>query len=98
MGQRGRGDNHGFGRLTNLIPVGTTTTATDTTTDTTTTTKKISPHKKTKVPKTKTRIIRISEGLYERLYNHSRNYYNVESYETIISDLLDCYEKNNKPE
>ena len=35
-----------------------------------------------KIPKT--RIIRISELLYRRFVGHSRRYYNVETYETIL--------------
>jgi hypothetical protein len=46
--------------------------------------------------KKKTRIIRISEKLYDRLAEHSRHYYNHETYETILNDLLDCYDKHNE--
>lgn len=46
--------------------------------------------------KKKTRIIRISERLYERFSEHSRRYYNIETYETILEDLLDCYDKHNE--
>ncbi|HJT85595.1 MAG TPA: hypothetical protein VJ697_14025 [Nitrososphaeraceae archaeon] len=49
--------------------------------------------KKPKVPKD--RIIRVSEHLYMRLKGFSSRNYNVESYENIISDLLDSYEKDN---
>ncbi len=45
-----------------------------------------------KIPKT--RIIRISEQLYGRFAGHSKRYYNVADYETILSDLLDSYEKH----
>jgi len=49
-----------------------------------------------KIPKT--RIIRISEPLYRRFVGHSSRFYNVEDYETILSDLLDCYSKYNEPD
>lgn len=48
-----------------------------------------------KIPKT--RVIRISEPLYRRFVGHSKRFYNVESYEVILSDLLDCYSKHNEP-
>ena len=44
----------------------------------------------------KTKTIKISEPLFQRFLDHSRKYYNVEPYETIIEDLLDCYEKHNQ--
>ena len=44
----------------------------------------------------KTRTIKISEKLYERFCEHSRHYYNHETYETIIKDLLDCFDKHNE--
>jgi hypothetical protein len=47
-----------------------------------------------KVPKP-TRTIKISEQLFRRFVGHSRRYYNVESYELILSNLLDNFEKNN---
>ena len=30
------------------------------------------------------------------IYNHSCKYYDIESYEVILSNLLDCYEEHNK--
>ena len=39
------------------------------------------------IPKTK--IIRISNDLYQKFVDHSHRFYNVESYEVILSDLLD---------
>jgi hypothetical protein len=48
-----------------------------------------------KVPK-KTRTIKISEELYTRFREHSRRYYNVETYETILEDLLECFQEHNK--
>ena len=50
-----------------------------------------------KVPKP-TKIIRISESLYQRFVDHSHRFYNVESYEVILSDLLDCYSKQHEPD
>ena len=50
----------------------------------------------TKKPKIlKTRTIRITEETWKKLYEHSRKYYNVESVDTIILNLLDCYDKHN---
>ena len=46
----------------------------------------------------KTKIIRISDEMYQRFVHHSHRFYNVESYETILSDLLDCYSKQNTPD
>lgn len=79
----GHRNNMGFGNLTSLRPINTTT-------NTTNNNNKI---KKPKVPKT--RVIRISESLYERFHQHARKYYNVEPYETILENLLDCYDKHN---
>jgi hypothetical protein len=45
----------------------------------------------------KTRTIKISGHLYRRFVAHSKKYYNVESYETILNNLLDYYEKENRP-
>jgi hypothetical protein len=69
--------NIGFGNLSGLRPINTTTTTIV----------------KRKVPKTRT--IEISEDLYQRFREHSRRHYNIETYETIIKDLLDCYSKHN---
>lgn len=48
-----------------------------------------------KVPKP-TRTIKISEQLFGRFVVHSRRYYNAESYETILENLLKCYEEHNQ--
>jgi hypothetical protein len=45
--------------------------------------------------KKKTKTIKISEQLYDRFVEHSRKYYNVEPYETILLNLLDSFDKNN---
>ena len=42
------------------------------------------------------RTIRISEELYQRFREHSSKYYNIETYETILEDLLDCFDKHNE--
>ena len=42
------------------------------------------------------RTIKISEPLYQRLREHSSKYYNIESYETILGNLLDCFDKHNQ--
>jgi hypothetical protein len=43
-----------------------------------------------------TRIMEIPEPLYRRFVEHSRRYYNVESYETILENLITYYEEHNK--
>ena len=48
-----------------------------------------------KVPKP-TRTIKISEQLYRRFIGHSIRYYNVETYETILENLLNNFDKNNQ--
>jgi hypothetical protein len=45
---------------------------------------------------TTTKTMEISEQLYERFLDHSRRYYNVETYETILKNLLDCFDKHNE--
>ena len=45
--------------------------------------------------KNTTKTMKISGSLYQRLFDHSRKYYNVESYETILEDLLDSFDKHN---
>ena len=40
--------------------------------------------------------MKISEQLYQRFLDHSRKYYNVETYETVLENLLDCYDKHNQ--
>ena len=44
----------------------------------------------------KTRTIKISEDLYQRFREHSRRYYNIETYETILENLLECFQEHNK--
>ena len=43
-----------------------------------------------------TRIMKISEPLYKRFVEFSRRYYDVESYETILENLINYYEEHNK--
>ena len=82
MGKRfGKSTDVGLGRGSNLIL---------TTTETTNNITAIGGEKKT------SRTILISEKLYERLAEHSRHYYNHETYETIIKDLLDSFDKHNQ--
>lgn len=40
--------------------------------------------------------LRISEELYQKFYHHSRRYYNSDSYETILENLLNNFEEHNK--
>ncbi len=51
--------------------------------------------KKSKQPP-KTRIIRISEPLYQKFVNFSERYYNVESYSTILENLINEFESRNQ--
>jgi hypothetical protein len=84
MGIKGghKGNNSGFGNLTTLRVISSSNT-TNSTTD-----------NKNKIPKTS--IIRISEPLYRRFVGHSRRYYNVETYETILENLIKCYEERHQ--
>jgi hypothetical protein len=72
--------NSGFGRYTTLKEI--------TTLDNT--------NKKKKSKQPKTRIIRISEPLYQKFVNFSERYYNVESYSTILEDLINEFESRNQ--
>jgi hypothetical protein len=54
-----------------------------------------SNEKESKVPKP-TRTMKISEPLYRRFVGFSRRYYNVESYETILENLIKCYEEHHQ--
>jgi hypothetical protein len=45
-----------------------------------------------KIPKT--RVIRISEPLYQKFVNFSKRYYDVEPYDLILDNLLKCYEEH----
>jgi hypothetical protein len=49
----------------------------------------------TKVPKP-TRTIKINEPLFRRFVVHSKKFYNVESFDTIIENLLNSYEETPK--
>lgn len=83
MGKRfGKSTDVGLGRGSNLI----LNTTTETTNNTTTA---IGGEKKT------SRTILISEKLYDRISEHAHHYYNHETYETIINDLLDSFDKHN---
>jgi hypothetical protein len=81
MGIKGgkNGNNMGFGNLCNLKPVVTAVA------------EEKDPNN---IPKT--RIIRISERLYRRVCAHQKKYYkDVEPYETLLENLLDCYDKQD---
>lgn len=95
MGIKGghRGNNNGFGNLCNLkrvIPTSATTAIAravteseleeDTDTD--------------KIPNT--RILRISEPLYQKFVDFSHRFYNVESYDFILENLLKDFEEHNQ--
>jgi hypothetical protein len=84
--------NIGFGNLTGLRPVNTTSTVEiedqeDEDNENTTITNQYTDFN--------TKIMKITNNTYLRLKDHSRKYYDIESYDTIIKDLLDCYGKHN---
>ena len=86
MGIKGgkHGHNMGFGNLVNLRPViPTTTAATEGEEDTT-----------NKIPNTK--ILRISNEIYEKFVSHSQKFYDVVSYNEIIENLLKDFEFHNQ--
>ena len=87
------GKNTGFGNLVSLRPIDNNiiNEKSDTTTTTTAVTTSINKNKNST-----TRIICIPESLYKRFVEHSRRFYNVESYDTILNNLLNCYEENHK--
>jgi hypothetical protein len=78
------GKNTGFGNLVSLRPV----------IDTNNTTVITSTNKNRIIPATRT--IQISESLYKRFVEHTRRFYNTETYETILNNLINCYEEHNK--
>ena len=43
-----------------------------------------------------TKTMKISGSLYQRFLEHSSKYYNTETYETILEDLLDSFDKHNQ--
>ena len=77
--------------MSSLRPIVTTTTTTINNNNTATTTTK-----KDKTTSNKTRIMRISEPIYEKLKDHSRKYHDQPiSYDEIIEELCIFYNKNN---
>jgi hypothetical protein len=76
--------NHSFGNLCNLRPVNNTTTTTEPEGDLT-----------NQYTDLNTKIMKITLPTFERLKAHSRRHYNIETYDTIIKDLLDCYDKQH---
>lgn len=82
--------NIGFGNLTGLRSINTTTTTTATEQEDNTSTTNNQQYNDTN-----TKIMKITLHTFERLKEHSRRHYNIESYDTIIKDLLDCYDKHN---
>jgi hypothetical protein len=74
----GSSDNVGFGRLTTLKPINVDNTNSS------------NNNKKSKVQKP-TRIIKISNHTYRMLVGHSQRFYDVESYDVILENLLRCY-------
>ncbi len=86
MGIKGghRNNNYGFGNLVSLRPV--TYSSSISTTN--------NNNAKPRVPKT--RVIRISEPLYQKFVNFSRRYYDVESYSTILENLINDFKSRNQ--
>ena len=84
MGIKGghRGNNRGFGNLCNLKRVIPATAGSELEEDT------------DKVPNTK--ILRVSNEIYEKFLSHSRRFYNVESYSQILENLLRDFEEHNQ--
>ena len=82
--------NHSFGNLCNLRPVNNTTN--NTTTTTSTIEEDATNQQYTDF---NTKIMKITIHTFERLKEHSRRHYNIETYDTIIKDLLDCYAKKH---
>ena len=74
--------NHSFGNLCNLRPV----------TNNTTTTTELEGDATNQYTDLNTKIMKITLPTFERLKAHSRRHYNIETYDTIIKDLLDCYD------
>jgi hypothetical protein len=101
--------NIGLGNLTGLRPINPIITTSTNTTNTTTTNNtevgKILPtpvEEKEESTKTNqqytdanTKIMKITLDTFERLQNHSRRYYNIENYDTIIKNLIDHYDKSH---
>ena len=89
MGIKGghRGNNMGFGNLCNLKPVYTTATVVAITEES-------EEDATNKIPNTK--ILRISNEIYEKFVSHSQKFYDVVSYNEIIENLLKCYEEHNQ--
>jgi hypothetical protein len=87
------GKNTGFGKYVSLRPVNDSNIIINNKeSDTTTVTTSI--NKNRIIPTT--RVMNISEQLYKRFVEHSRRFYDVESYETILENLINCYEEHNK--
>ena len=79
--------NHSFGNLCNLRPVNNTTTTTTAETEGQDTTNQYTDFN--------TKIMKITNNTYQRLKDHSRKYYNIESYDIIIQNLIDHYDKSH---
>ena len=84
-----RNGNHSFGNLCNLRPVSSTSTTTATT-DTI-----VEDDNTNQYTDFNTKIMKITNNTYLRLKAFSRRHYNIETYDTIIKDLLDCYDKQH---
>ncbi len=85
--------NIGFGNLTSLRPVSTATN--NTTINQSDNDKNDNDTSTNQYTDDNTKIMKITLNTFQRLKEHSRRYYNIETYDTIIRDLIDCYDKHN---
>ena len=94
MGIKGghRNNNYGFGNLCNLKPVVPASSATIAATAAVESA--VEEEDIDKIPNTK--ILRISNEIYEKLLSHNRKFYNVESYNQILDNLLRDFEEHNQ--
>jgi hypothetical protein len=91
MGIKGghRGNNRGFGNLCNLKPVVPASSV-----PVVAAIESAEEEDIDKIPNTK--ILRISNEIYEKFLSHSQKFYDVVSYNEIIDNLLKCYEEHNQ--
>ena len=92
MGIIGRKNkNNDFGNLVNLTPVVTTAEARE---EDTTAGAAGAEAEENNIPNTT--IMRISQQTYRLFVGHSRRYYDVEDYDTILRNLLKDFESHNQ--
>lgn len=91
---RRKSGNIGFGNLTGLRPINTNNTTTTTTTSTTKDDNDSDDNntKTNQYTDINTKIMKITLSIFERRKEHSIRNYNIETHDTIIKDLLVCYD------